>query len=1002
MKTRTRLLALFLCLVTLLALVLTSCSEKTDKETEEDIRDGASQEALTLTMWIVSDGDNKISDADAARISNKINSITNSKFKTQLVIRYLTEAEYYTELEKNITAYANNPNRGQQATQKPTEKVTGETSTNEVITDETVTNADGMSFIKYPDVLENQVDIIYVGNVDIDNDGVIDITGEQKYVEYIEKGWLTELDTELSSSSKKIKEYVSATLLSAAKYNGTTYAVPNNRPIGEYTYMLLNKELMQACAWDANIKTNMIDGLFSENLYPFLTLIDLMNENNEILPIDATYEECLNLLAHYWNIESEGYTLSDLQKFSLFGHHYTNIEDLSRGSIALGYESLFANEDFVEAYLKLNEFRFRDYLRTEGETRTQAAIKFLEGDSTILETLDADGVPCYTDETGSYYPVVVKYPSASSEDIYGNMFGVCTYTRKISRSMQIVTYLNTNSDFRNLLQYGIEGEDYKITRDKDGKFVSFEPMTNSAYKMDIYATGNTFIAHPNKDMDANVWESGKVQNRNSLVNPLLGFDFAEFAATTGTAPEPMAADSKKGYSISYTTGYSKDVLSQNATIKAWLEACDAKPEKGIYLLRSFAVSGQTTNAVYYIYNNRGNANLTVAENKLTTTNEDGKEVDAGYDIVLTYAPETTGDGYELSVMKMVSKKTAVFNLKAAEPADGEAVTELAINEIQDRQAGEGESPIDFDFFNTQKYSIEIYNNLSQSAVLKNNALITWLKNKDSTNSKSTTDLLTFKEGNVYTFVFYRSALKNENEITVQPLGTSDNLILNVAINEFSDIKLKDDSDPNYKLCYVRVTTTGDDVKVNYSHSHNGRTMPIPEANITTDINPDFEIVGNLDTELVKFLEKLNTVMIGELDACYAECKAKVDAGTMTVDQAVAAYTALVKDIGKLLDPSVKNAYAYTVENYPVLSADAQPDTDTIEPVFVLETRLGVSAETLLQYVKSITSHNIVKVLDSTGNPALYDGVEEYVYFDSPYGIYYAWLEKFGFLPETKK
>ena len=64
MKTRTRLLALFLCLVTLLALVLTSCSEKSDKETEKDIQETASQEALTLTMWIVSDGDNKISDAD--------------------------------------------------------------------------------------------------------------------------------------------------------------------------------------------------------------------------------------------------------------------------------------------------------------------------------------------------------------------------------------------------------------------------------------------------------------------------------------------------------------------------------------------------------------------------------------------------------------------------------------------------------------------------------------------------------------------------------------------------------------------------------------------------------------------------------------------------------------------------------------------------------------------------------------------------------------------------
>ena len=46
------------------------------------------------------------------------------------------------------------------------------------------------------------------------------------------------------------------------------------------------------------------------------------------------------------------------------------------------------------------------------------------------------------------------------------------------------------------------------------------------YRMDIEKTGNCFIATPTEEMGgADAWVYAKSQNNDSLINPLLGFDF---------------------------------------------------------------------------------------------------------------------------------------------------------------------------------------------------------------------------------------------------------------------------------------------------------------------------------------------------------------------------------------------------------------------------------------------------------------------------------------------
>ncbi|MBQ3012171.1 MAG: hypothetical protein IJD74_01375 [Clostridia bacterium] len=365
----------------------------------------------------------------------------------------------------------------------------------------------GVKELVYPETQENQLDIIYVSGLDM-------------YREYIENDWLMALDSYISSSGKKLNDYIAGSLLKGVQYYGSTYAIPNNVQIGEYKYMLVDKDLFDEWRYNSEQVSTVLD------LNHFFE--DISNSNPEILPIDATFDECIGQFVWYWNIDwvedefgDNIYSIGDGNKFSLLGALYGDAATASRGQISLGFNSLFTSPEYRDIYLKLKEYEYNGYYATEGDTRTNAAVSFVDGDYTIKASMEEnDGV--YTDENGKeYYAYVVKYPEVDETSLYGNMFGVFANSSNVSACVSVLTMLNTDSKLRNILQYGVEGVDYTIDEETGVLTRSAETL----YKMDIEKTGNCFIAHPEEGLPADYWENAKNQNNDALINPLLGFDF---------------------------------------------------------------------------------------------------------------------------------------------------------------------------------------------------------------------------------------------------------------------------------------------------------------------------------------------------------------------------------------------------------------------------------------------------------------------------------------------
>lgn len=404
----------------------------------------------------------------------------------------------------------------------------------EVVEEVTSYNEYEIAEIVYPELEKHQIDIIY-------------LSGFERYNDFIENEWIQPLDEEIAGASRKLTDYISATLLGGVQIEGSTYAIPNNVSIGEYTYMTIDKELFDKYYYNITDIEDVLDCRYF--------LADVVKYEPDVLPLNSTYEECMNMLVWYWSMtyeeqeeseqEEENEDIGDIgdaegeegeeeelplfdyyfdedgDTFSMFGTVYGGAANRNRGSIRLQFNNLFTKADYLDILRELMTFKFEGYFGEAAEGQT-VAVDFVKGNSDIKKAMEKDGY--YTAENGrKYYAVIAEYPEATENELYGNMFAVSAYSHfAVGRSMDVITYLNTNSTIRNLLQYGIEGKNYELSEPSEGQVLT---MLNDDYQMALEKTGNVFMAHPGEGKRADAWEGAREQNNESLIDPLLGFDF---------------------------------------------------------------------------------------------------------------------------------------------------------------------------------------------------------------------------------------------------------------------------------------------------------------------------------------------------------------------------------------------------------------------------------------------------------------------------------------------
>lgn len=514
--------------------------------TEEDVEAAADTEesarvSMTLTLALPADN---FTEESRQQVEDAINRLTTAKYDTAIELKLYPREEYrdayMAQLDTITTMIADEEAaaeakrqelkelKKQGITVEETEETTVESETEE----ETIINELGISIKQYPEVGDKQFDIFLVTNYD-------------DYNYLIENELIQQLDSELGGTSKILKTYIYPTFLSLANVNGT-YAIPNNHPVGEYEWLLVNKRLVDEYYYDPDDMKTLL------TCQDFIK--DIAAQNLEgVTPLLGSVETSKMV---YWG--------EDPNEWSVVASQITNTQNQTNKVVPKSIFSITSYVNTVGMMKELTELGYvGDGVIDEGE---EFAVGVISGDASVYDTYGDD-----------YYIYIYSKPMFTEEDVYGSMFAVSSYSKSLSRSMEILTYLNTSTDIRTILQYGVEGVHWEYEDDDTQDTIK---IISNDYQMRLVDTGNVYMTYPGEGRSMNEWEYGKQQNIDSQVSPYMGFTTAINENNAAQVKEltAISADMKARLDAATFAEYSdlisafKTEVKENETLAALLDS----------------------------------------------------------------------------------------------------------------------------------------------------------------------------------------------------------------------------------------------------------------------------------------------------------------------------------------------------------------------------------------------------------------------------------------------
>ncbi len=468
------------------AIATAACGEK-EKGDDTLTLDGDNGSAMTLSIWgIKGEG---TTDEAIAQVEAAMSKITQTQFNTAIDLVLYEEDEYYdaitakmdeiqADIDEKEAAEAERKKAEREARKKGetlAETVPEETEETGPVIDETVLDEYGLPTTLYPPVKDDQLDIFLV-------------TDYEMLRTMYDREALSLLDEYLTGEAKLLKQYIHPTLIEAGKINGTTVAIPNQQIVGEYTYMLVNKGLLDKYSYN-------IDNIATlQDAYYFIRDVAAYEPEyqafvGDTTPININYfspngqktvvGNMLNADKKYGDTFEPRF-LFGVTNWSRWIKLYKNLENYN----CIGSETFTADDKFGVGIMKGTAADLADY-------------------------------------NENYYAVVLQSPQGTVENVYNGMFAVSTYTKNAARAMEVITYLNTKSDLRNLFGYGIEGVHYTV--DSDGVVKKL----NGDYNMKLEYTGNCFLAYVPEGLPSNYWEIAKAHNIDLALSPYIQFEITD-------------------------------------------------------------------------------------------------------------------------------------------------------------------------------------------------------------------------------------------------------------------------------------------------------------------------------------------------------------------------------------------------------------------------------------------------------------------------------------------
>lgn len=317
-------------------------------------------------------------------------------------------------------------------------------------------------------------------------------TGISNYIDMARKNYFADLSKPLKNSATKLYQYVPSQLWKAMTLNDKIFGVPAFKDSSTSMYWVWDKNIVSKLNIDyKNIKS-------VQDLEPALAA--LKKNDSSKYPLDFS---------------SDGLGQNGLL------HNYDLI--LNEPNLCVRYDDTsakvvdgFSQPDVMKDLVTLHDYMKKGYINpdaaTKNETSKYQALYCAQG----YTGADAD----WTTAKG-YNEVSNQFsgPYYSTSSIQGSFLVVSASSPNIDKSVKLIELVNTDKTLRNLLAFGIEGENYKKTGDNTIKIL------NDGYQTATYSQGTFFDMYVVDPAPSNKWDLVRKQNDGAKSSPILGFNF---------------------------------------------------------------------------------------------------------------------------------------------------------------------------------------------------------------------------------------------------------------------------------------------------------------------------------------------------------------------------------------------------------------------------------------------------------------------------------------------
>ncbi|MBQ7647069.1 MAG: hypothetical protein IJS94_07360, partial [Clostridia bacterium] len=293
-----------------------------------------------------------------------------------------------------------------------------------------------------------------------------------------------------TSEARVLTQVINPTLRECSKIDKIPYGFPVNKPIGEYEFLVFDKQLLEKYGFDAQTMKYIGD------LERFLKTVkenepDVVPLMNSSIPSSFEYVYGDDTIA------------------------------IANGSGALNIA--FTDSLFINHFSVVARYRMFGYMDETAPANAKYAVRYVKGGISDLEKLEADLQQQYNDPDYKIEYTITNNPVATNDNSVEALFCFTKYcsSTDLSKAVDIVVEINKDESIKNTFLYGVKEEHY--TFDENGYVIRL----SNDYMMENMYTGNTFLAYTLQGGDKNYAERAMAQNRDVTISYTYGYKYEQ-------------------------------------------------------------------------------------------------------------------------------------------------------------------------------------------------------------------------------------------------------------------------------------------------------------------------------------------------------------------------------------------------------------------------------------------------------------------------------------------